>query len=249
MTTESELSGVDLACQALLAAREAARKNGATSKKPKQRTRTVVGRGGREPLGMGAAIGMMMTERGMVAPAAASRVQAVGLDADSGRLDVVPDAPACGTKLRWSVPQLITAANETVLGANVRAREGGPTAAATTPAGYLPRRHRGVRPRASGRPAAAGRVRVRPPRRALGCGTHGRHCRHQRSGARHGPPGRPGCARGRHHMGSGPSADRAGPLLCLAFCAESAPLPAVAQLATGARITIWRVSAPTLRMT
>ncbi|MGW1412136.1 hypothetical protein [Streptomyces sp. NPDC002403] len=46
MTTESDLSGVDLACQALLAA----------------------------------------------------RVQAVGLDADSGRLGVVPNAPACGTK-------------------------------------------------------------------------------------------------------------------------------------------------------
>ncbi|MFE2556549.1 DUF721 domain-containing protein [Streptomyces sp. NPDC059352] len=136
----SELSGVDLARQALVAAREAAKKNGATTKKPKRRTGTVVRRDGREPLGLGAAIGMMMTERGMVAPAAggsvlarfdtilaaaapelAGRVQAVKFDADTGRLDVVPDAPAVGTKLRWSAPKLIAAANETVRGANVRA--------------------------------------------------------------------------------------------------------------------------------
>ncbi|MGW1328181.1 DUF721 domain-containing protein [Streptomyces antibioticus] len=135
-----ELSGVDLARQALIAAREAAKKNGATqTKKPKRRT-TVVRRDGREPLGLGAAIGMMMTERGMVAPAAggsvladfdailaaavpelAGRVQATAFDADTGRLDVVPDAPAVGTKLRWSAPKLIAAASERVPGANVRA--------------------------------------------------------------------------------------------------------------------------------
>ncbi|UQI49872.1 DciA family protein (plasmid) [Streptomyces sp. HU2014] len=136
----TELSGVDLARQALVAAREAAKKNGATTKKPKRRTDTVVRRDGREPLGLGAAIGMMMTERGMVTPAAggsvlaqfdtilaaaapelAGRVQAVKFDADTGRLDVVPDAPAVGTKLRWSAPKLIAEANETVRDANVRA--------------------------------------------------------------------------------------------------------------------------------
>ncbi|MFD9807660.1 DciA family protein [[Kitasatospora] papulosa] len=140
MTTDSELSGVDLARQALLAAREAAKKNGATSKKPKRRTTTVVRRDGREPLGLGSAINRMMTERGMVAPAArgsvlaifdtivaavvpelAGRVQAVAFDAETGRLDVVPDAPACGTQLRWSAPKLIAEANERVSGANVRA--------------------------------------------------------------------------------------------------------------------------------
>ncbi|AQW46646.1 hypothetical protein [Streptomyces violaceusniger] len=41
-------------------------------------------------------------------------------DADTGRLDVVPDAPAYGTKLRWSAPKLIAAANAEVPGANVR---------------------------------------------------------------------------------------------------------------------------------
>ncbi|MFE4336719.1 hypothetical protein ACFRQM_47540 [Streptomyces sp. NPDC056831] len=103
MTTE--LSGVDLARQTLVAAREAARKNGASRKeKPKRRTGTVVRRDGREPLGLGSAISRMMTERGMVAPAAgrsllaqfgdilaaaapelASHDQAVAFDADAGR--------------------------------------------------------------------------------------------------------------------------------------------------------------------
>ncbi|MEU7151267.1 DUF721 domain-containing protein [Streptomyces sp. NPDC045456] len=59
-----------------VAAREAARKNGATTKKPKRRTGAVVRYDGREPLGLGAAIGMMMTERAMVAPAAGGSVLA-----------------------------------------------------------------------------------------------------------------------------------------------------------------------------
>ncbi|MEU3434204.1 DciA family protein [Streptomyces sp. NPDC006863] len=135
----SEVSGVDLARQALIAAREAARKNGATRQKPKRRTTTVVRRDGREPLGLGSAIGMMMTERGMAAPAAggnvladfdtmlaavvpelAGRVKAVAFDAATGRLDVIPDLPAAATQLRWSAPKLIASANERVSGANVR---------------------------------------------------------------------------------------------------------------------------------
>ncbi|MFJ9634501.1 hypothetical protein ACIRU8_43095 [Streptomyces sp. NPDC101175] len=102
----TELRGVGLARQALVAAREAAKKNGGTiTKKPKRRTSTVVQRDGREPLRLGAAIGLMMTERGMAAPAAdgsvlarfdailaaavpepAGRVRAVKFDADTGRL-------------------------------------------------------------------------------------------------------------------------------------------------------------------
>ncbi|MFS0697994.1 DUF721 domain-containing protein [Streptomyces nitrosporeus] len=182
MTTQSELCGVDLARQALLAAREAARKNGATSRKPKRRPAgTVVRRDGREPLGLGSAISRMMTERGMTAPAAggsvlagfdtllatvapelAGWVRAVGFDAETGRLDVVPDAPAVATKLRWTAPKLVAAATEKVPGANVRvlrvlapaAVKAGPATAAepapppTTPAaalgsaGGLPRGHR-----------------------------------------------------------------------------------------------------------
>ncbi|MEU6593248.1 hypothetical protein ABZ923_29165 [Streptomyces sp. NPDC046881] len=96
----AELSDIDLARQALAAAREAAKKNGAARKR---RTGTVVRRDGRELLGLGSAISMMMTERGMVAPDAggsvlaqfddilaaaapelAGHVQAVAFDSDTG---------------------------------------------------------------------------------------------------------------------------------------------------------------------
>ncbi|MCD9904488.1 hypothetical protein LUR56_39360 [Streptomyces sp. MT29] len=92
-----------------------------------------------EPLGLGTAIRMMMTERGVASPAVggsvladydtilvavvpelAGRVQAVASDAEIGRLDVVPDLPADGTQLRWSAPKQVAAANERVRGANVR---------------------------------------------------------------------------------------------------------------------------------
>ncbi|MFJ6452276.1 hypothetical protein ACIQNV_37370 [Streptomyces hydrogenans] len=76
MSTVPELSGVDLARQALLAAREAAKTNGTARQKPKRRTCTALRRDGREPLGLGAAISMMMTERGLVAPAADGSVLA-----------------------------------------------------------------------------------------------------------------------------------------------------------------------------
>jgi hypothetical protein len=158
----TEPSGVDLARQALVAAREATRKTSATqTKKPKRRTGTVIRRDGRDPLGLGAAIGMMMTERGMVAPAAGGsilaqfddilaaaapeltgHVKAVGFDADTGRLNVAPDAPAYGTQLRWKASKLIATANEKVSGANVRTVhvlapapvKAGPTTAAAAPA-------------------------------------------------------------------------------------------------------------------
>ncbi|MFE7567871.1 hypothetical protein ACFU76_13010 [Streptomyces sp. NPDC057539] len=63
------LSGIDLARQALIAAQEAAKKNGAgRAKKPRRRTGPAVRRDGREPLGLGAAISVMMTERGPKPP-------------------------------------------------------------------------------------------------------------------------------------------------------------------------------------
>jgi hypothetical protein len=137
----ADVSGVDLARQALVAAREQAKKNGATAKKkPKRRAGQAVRRDVREPLGLGAAIGMMMTERGLVAPAAggsilarfddilaaaapelAGHVQAMAFDADTGRLDVAPDSPAYGTKLRWSAQKLVAASHECAPDANVLA--------------------------------------------------------------------------------------------------------------------------------
>ncbi|MEU3221395.1 hypothetical protein [Streptomyces sp. NPDC006971] len=44
----------------------------------------------------------------------------MGFDADTGRLDAAPKAPAYGTKLRWIAPKLIAAATTAVPTANVR---------------------------------------------------------------------------------------------------------------------------------
>lgn len=118
----TELSGVDLARQALLAAQATAKKTGAGARRPKRCTGTTMRRDGREPLGLGAAITAMMTEGGMVAPAdggsvlaqfdavvaaAASEltghVEVVASDPDAGRLDVAPDSPA--TAAVTSAPQ------------------------------------------------------------------------------------------------------------------------------------------------
>ncbi|MFE6461577.1 hypothetical protein ACFVP0_29475 [Streptomyces cinereoruber] len=43
----------------------------------------------------------------------------MGFDAGTGCLDVIPDASAYGTKVRWIAPKLITAANERVPHAGV----------------------------------------------------------------------------------------------------------------------------------
>jgi hypothetical protein len=110
-----QLSGVDLARVALRAAMEAARKNGNShTAKAKPRTTRVVRRDGREPMGLGAAIGALVTERAWELPAAgaslrerwaaiapdlAGHVAAVGYDADSGRLTVCPESTAWATKL------------------------------------------------------------------------------------------------------------------------------------------------------
>ncbi|WP_329453195.1 DUF721 domain-containing protein (plasmid) [Streptomyces sp. NBC_01724] len=139
MTIKDQPSGVDLARQALFAAREAAKKKGAArAEKPRGRTR-VVYRNGRDPLGLGEAITAMMTACAWSAPAAgggvlaqwesivaeavprlAGHTRAAKFDADTGQLDVVPDAPAYGTMLRWSAPKLIARANQMVTGAAVR---------------------------------------------------------------------------------------------------------------------------------
>ncbi|MFC8175985.1 DUF721 domain-containing protein [Streptomyces sp. NPDC057325] len=94
---------------------------------------------GRATLAFGTAIGMMMTELGLVIPAAggnvlaqwkiiltaavpefAGHVRAVAVDEKSGRLDVVPDAPAYATQARWCAPKLIVAANSTVPEAGIQ---------------------------------------------------------------------------------------------------------------------------------
>ncbi|WP_055606699.1 DciA family protein [Streptomyces prasinus] len=132
-----ETSGVDLARVALRAAMKAARKNGSGQKaKQKQRPVRTVRRDGREPMGLGAAIGALVTERAWELPAAgatlrerwaaiapelAGHVAAVSYDPDSGRLTVCPESAAWATKARLEQTRVIAAANEAAGRAVVRA--------------------------------------------------------------------------------------------------------------------------------
>ncbi|MGC5041097.1 DciA family protein [Streptomyces sp. DT73] len=126
--SEGEVSGVDLARVALRAAMEAARKNGAGQKaKKKPRARAAVRRDGREPLGLGAAIGALVTERAWELPAAgatlrerwaaiapelAGHVAAVAYDPDSGQLTVCPESSSWATKARLEQTRVIATANK-----------------------------------------------------------------------------------------------------------------------------------------
>ncbi|MYW31075.1 DUF721 domain-containing protein [Streptomyces sp. SID2119] len=144
-----ETSGVDLARVALRAAMEAARKNGTGPKAKKQPlpVRTMR-RDGREPMGLGAAIGALVTERAWELPAAgatlrerwaaiapelAGHVAAVSYDADSGRLTVCPESPAWATKARLEQTRVIAAANKAAGRTVVRALRILPPGAAPVP--------------------------------------------------------------------------------------------------------------------
>ncbi|MFF3505761.1 DciA family protein, partial [Streptomyces sp. NPDC003247] len=85
-----------------------------------------VRRDGREPMGLGAAIGALVTERAWELPAAgatlrerwaaiapelAGHVAAVSYDVDSGRLAVCPESSAWATKARLEQTRIIAAAN------------------------------------------------------------------------------------------------------------------------------------------
>ncbi|MFE5901189.1 DciA family protein [Streptomyces sp. NPDC056488] len=126
--SEGEVSGVDLARVALRAAMEQARKNGVGQKaKKRPRTGTTVRRDGREPMGLGAALGALVTERAWELPAAgaslrerwaaiapdlAGHVAAVAYDADSGQLTVCPESSAWATRARLEQTRVIAAANK-----------------------------------------------------------------------------------------------------------------------------------------
>ncbi|MFF1593156.1 DciA family protein [Streptomyces sp. NPDC058286] len=135
MTTE--LSGIDLARQALVAAREAAKRNGGGQKaKSKPQTVRTGRRDGREPMGLGAAISALVTEHAWELPAAgatlrerwaaiapelAGHVTAVSYDADTGQLTVCPESSAWGTKARLEQAGIIAAANKSAGRTVVRA--------------------------------------------------------------------------------------------------------------------------------
>ncbi|MFI1252480.1 DciA family protein [Streptomyces netropsis] len=122
-----EMSGVDLARVALRAAGEAVRKNGGGQKaRSKPSPVRTVRRDGREPMGLGVAIGALVTERAWelpaagatlrerwaaIAPGLAGHVAAVAFDPDFGQLIVCPESTAWATKARLGQARVIEAAN------------------------------------------------------------------------------------------------------------------------------------------
>ncbi|MEU6059096.1 hypothetical protein [Streptomyces sp. NPDC047097] len=117
----TEARGVDLAKVALRAVVEATRKNGGTrTAKAKLRPGRTVRRDGREPMGLGAAIGALVTERAWellaagatlrerwttIAPELAGHVTAVAYHPAAGRLTVHPQTARPGRpRPTWSSP-------------------------------------------------------------------------------------------------------------------------------------------------
>ncbi|MDX3066046.1 MULTISPECIES: DUF721 domain-containing protein [Streptomyces] len=127
-TTAPQLSGVDLARVAFLAARESARKNGGAteSRTPRPRSRQEGGRqtsDGRDPRGLAAVLQGLITDRAWEAPTIggsavdewpaiagprlAGHVRAVKFRAAAGELEVQVDSPAWFTQLRLEKPALL----------------------------------------------------------------------------------------------------------------------------------------------
>ncbi|MEJ8654822.1 DUF721 domain-containing protein [Streptomyces sp. MS1.AVA.3] len=127
--TSAESAGVDMARAALTAAREAARQHRTPGarKAPRPTPRRA---NGRDPVGLGAALERMMTERGLAKPAAggsivgkwkeiagadfAQHVGAEAFDAQTGELKLRPESPAWAWQARLVSGKLKAAANDLV---------------------------------------------------------------------------------------------------------------------------------------
>jgi hypothetical protein len=129
-------SGIDLARAALAAARADAK---TSPTQPQRKRRTTTGCTSRrpgDPMGLGAAITRMMTERAWqppetggsiidqwptIAPELANKVAAVRFEHDSGTLHLRPASDAYGTQLRLRQPQLLARIQQNPTGRSVRA--------------------------------------------------------------------------------------------------------------------------------
>ncbi|MFK0288276.1 DciA family protein [Streptomyces sp. NPDC090499] len=131
-------SGVDLARAALAAARAAAKNRPA---QPQQKQRTTTPRTSSrhrlgDPMGLGTAIGRMMTEHGWqppeqggsildqwptIAPELADKVAVVRFEHDTGILHLRPASPAYATQLRLHHQQILGRIQQTAAGRSVRA--------------------------------------------------------------------------------------------------------------------------------
>lgn len=135
--TEPELSGVDLARSALLAARAAAKNNPAPQQKKRTSpSRRVTRTGGRDPIGLAAAITGMMGDRGWeppeaggsildqwpsIAPELVGKVTAERFEHDTGVLHLRPASPAYATQLRLHQAQILSTIHEKTGSRSVRA--------------------------------------------------------------------------------------------------------------------------------
>ncbi|MEU8887356.1 DciA family protein [Streptomyces sp. NPDC048442] len=127
-----ESSGVDLARQALAAAKEQARARGAAAQQKKTvrrggSLRSGSGADGRDPLKLGAALDRLKTERGWEMPIAVSGVmgrwkdivgpdvaqhsEPLKFDEDERVLVVRCDSTAWATQLKWMIPDLLRRLN------------------------------------------------------------------------------------------------------------------------------------------
>lgn len=134
---EPELSGVDLARSALLAARAAAKNQPAPQQKKRTGpSRRVTRTGGRDPIGLAAAITGMMGDRGWeppeqggsildqwptIAPELVGKVTAERFEHDTGVLHLRPASPAYATQLRLHQAQFLRTIHEKTGSRSVRA--------------------------------------------------------------------------------------------------------------------------------
>lgn len=122
-------SGVDLARQALAAARAAAQQRGerTTGSRKAHRSRATRQPDGREPIGFAALLANLVTDRAWELPSAGAslvdewpavvtdltgHVALAGYDPDTGELAVRPDSSPYATAVRLRTRQLIAAANQ-----------------------------------------------------------------------------------------------------------------------------------------
>ena len=147
MAETPQTSGVDLARAALLAARASAKTRPAPPERKKTRTTRSNRRSHGDPMGLGAAITTMMTERGWEPPAAggsitdqwpsiapelADKVHAIRYDHDTGTLHLRPVSPAYATQLRLHQTPILAKVRQHPAGTAVRALKILPAGAAPT---------------------------------------------------------------------------------------------------------------------
>lgn len=134
--TQPATSGIDMARAALAAARAAAKNRPAEPKRKTRRSASSSVRRAGDPIGLGTAIGRMMTERGWepledggsiidqwptIAPELADKVAAVRYEHDAGTLHLRPASPAYATQLRLYQAQILAKVQQSPSGGTVRA--------------------------------------------------------------------------------------------------------------------------------